>query len=84
MELRTQMYLLNKWYMVVCRRKADDYICVKIRNHHYFCGDDIIMVQFNELHQLCHMDALDKSLISCFCLYVILSFNNLTLAYVYV
>ena len=36
MELRTQMYLLNKWYMAACGRKADDYICVKIRNHHYF------------------------------------------------
>ena len=67
-ELGMQMYLLNQWYMAACGRKTDDYICVRIRNHHYFRGDDIIYVQFNELHQLCHMDALDKSLISSFCL----------------
>jgi hypothetical protein len=67
-KLGTQMYMLNKWYMEACARKADDYICVRIRNYHYFRGDDIIYVQFNELHQLCHMDALDKSLMSCFCL----------------
>jgi hypothetical protein len=41
-ELHTQMYLVNKWYMAVGHRKADDYICVRIRNHHYFRG--IIMV----------------------------------------
>ena len=65
-KLGTQMYMLNKWYIAACVRKADDYLCVRIRNYHYFCGDDIIYIQFNELHQLCHMDALDKSLISCF------------------
>jgi hypothetical protein len=43
-ELRTQMYLVNKWYMAACCRKANDYICIRIRNHHYFHGDDIIMV----------------------------------------
>ena len=61
-KLGTQMYMLNKWYMAACVRKADDYLCVRIRNYHYFRGDDIVYVQFNELHQLCHMDALDKSL----------------------
>jgi len=61
-KLGTQMYMLNKWYMAVCVRKADDYLCVRIRNYHYFRGDDIIYVLFNELHQLCNMDALDKSL----------------------
>nr|ACS88374.1 transposon protein [Coix lacryma-jobi] len=67
-DLGTQMHLLNQWYLTTCGRKTDDYICVRIRDHDYFRGDDIIYVQFNELHQLCHMDALDKSLVSCFCL----------------
>ena len=73
--------MLNKWYMAACVRKADDYLYVRIRNYHYFRGDDIIYVQFNELHQLCHMDALDKSLMSCLCLWVILSFNNVIVTY---
>jgi hypothetical protein len=46
-KLGTQMYLLNKWYLDACGRRADDYICVRIRNHHYFRGDDVIYVQFN-------------------------------------
>ena len=66
-ELGTQMYLLNGWYM-----SASDagqiYLSVGIRNHHYFHGNDIIYVELPELHQLCHLDSLDKSLISCYCL----------------
>ena len=66
-ELGTQMYLLNGWYM-----SASDagqiYLFVGIRNHHYFRGNDIIYVELAELHQLCHLDSLDKSLISCYCL----------------
>ena len=61
-ELGPQMYLLNKWYMAACERG------VRVRNQHYFRGDDIIYVEFLELHQLCHLDFLDKSLISCYCL----------------
>jgi len=49
-------------------KRGDNWISVRIRQHHYFHGDDLIYVQFEELHQLCHLDALDKSLVSCFCL----------------
>ena len=63
----TQMYMLNKWYLEACQRK-EQWILLRIRQHHYFRGDDIIHVNFEELHQLCHRDALDKSLISCYCL----------------
>jgi hypothetical protein len=52
-ELGTQVYLL---------------IFVGIRKHHYFRAKDIIYVEFSELHKLCHLDSLDKSLISCYCL----------------
>ena len=66
-DLGTQMYLLNKWYMEACARK-ETWLLVRIRHRHYFCCDDIIHVPFSKLHQLCHMDALDKSLVSCYCL----------------
>jgi hypothetical protein len=65
--LGTQMFAINNWCMEASKRGVD-WISVRIRNHHYFRGDDLILVQMSELHQLCHMDALDKSLISCFCL----------------
>ena len=66
-ELGTQMYLLNKWYMAACER-GEAFVTVRVRNQHYFRGDDVIYVEFVELHQLCHLDSLDKSLISCYCL----------------
>jgi hypothetical protein len=66
-ELGTQMYLLNKWYMAACER-GENFVSARVRNQHYFRGDDVIYVEFLELHQLCHLDSLDKSLISCYCL----------------
>ena len=68
-ELGTQMYLLNKWYMVTYKQ-GENFVSVRVRvrNQHYLCGDDVIYVEFGELHQLCHLDSLDKSLISCYCL----------------
>ena len=66
-DLGTQMRRLNSWYMEACTKNPDDdCICVRIRQEHYFRGDDLIFVPYNELHQLCHMDALDKSIISCY------------------
>ena len=65
--LDTQMFAINNWCMEACKGGVD-WISVQFRNHHYFHGDDLILVQMSKLHQLCHMDALDKSLISCFCL----------------
>jgi len=64
-ELGTQIFAINKWCMEASKR-GDNWISVRIRQHHYFRGDDLIYVQFEELHQLCHHDALDKSLVSCF------------------
>ena len=66
-ELGTQMFAINKWCIETSKRGVN-WISVRIRQHHYFRGDDLIYVQFEELHQLCHLDALDKSLVSCFCL----------------
>ena len=67
-ELGTQMYLLNKWYMTACEQEETTFVSIRVRNQHYFRDDDVIYVEFLELHQLCHLDSLDKSLISCYCL----------------
>ena len=66
-EMGTQMYELNQWYLDACKRD-EEYILLKIRDEHWGRGDDIIFIYFQELHQLCHMNSLDKSLISSFCL----------------
>jgi hypothetical protein len=67
-ELGTQMYKLHEWYRGACAGGEHDWIGVKVRDHYYFRGNDVMWIQFNELHQLCHMDSLDKSLLSCYCL----------------
>ena len=61
-ELGTQMYLLN------FHGRGEQWIFVRFRDHHYFRGDGILHISFEELHQLYHLDALDKSIISSFCL----------------
>ena len=62
--LGMQMFLLNKWYLRACDNK-EAWLIVKIRPEQYFNGYDILHIEFNELHQLLHQDALDKSLLSC-------------------
>jgi len=66
-KLGTQMYLLNKWYLEACGR-GESFICVRIKEEHWFRGDDVMYIEFAELHQLCHMKDLDKTIISCYCL----------------
>ena len=63
----TQMYKLNKWYMDACQQGLE-FISVKIRDEDYFRGEDLICIKYSELHQLLYKGALDKSLLSCWCL----------------
>jgi hypothetical protein len=44
------------------------WLIVRIRPEHYFNGYDVLYIKFNELHQLLNGDALDKSLLNCWCL----------------
>ena len=52
-DLGTQMYLLNKWYMQASTG-GDFCVGVRIRDEHWFRGDDVVYVDFAEFHQLCH------------------------------
>ena len=66
-QLHTQMYKLHEYYMSFCRQhEFEQYIGVQVRDRHYFHRDDVTWVQFSEIHQLLFMDALDKSLTSCY------------------
>ena len=66
-DLGTQIYLLNKWYMQASTG-GDFCVGVRIRDEHWFRGDDVMYVDFAEFHQLCHLTSLDKVIISCYCL----------------
>jgi hypothetical protein len=66
-DLGTQMYLLNKWYMQASA-KGNKYLGVRIRDKHWFRGDNVMYVHYAEFHQLCYLNSLDKAIISCYCL----------------
>ena len=65
--LGTQMFLLNKWYLKVTENDEAAWLVARVRPEHYL-GYDVVHIEFNELHQLLHRDALNKSLVSCWCL----------------
>ena len=65
--LQTQMRKLHDWYMQACKEE-NIMLIVGIREEHYFRGNEEIHIDFEELFQLFNQDALDKALISCYCL----------------
>ena len=64
--LTTQLRQLHQWYMKAAKA-GHDHLWVAYRKEHYF-RDDAIYVQFSEIFQLFNQDALDKALVSCYCL----------------
>ena len=67
LSLGMQMFLLNKWYLKVTENDEAAWLVARVRPEHYL-GYDVVHIEFNELHQLLHRDALNKSLVSCWCL----------------
>ena len=62
----TQMQRLHEWYMEASK-EGNNWL-VGIRDEHYFNGDDEMYIEFDELFQLYNQDALDKTIVSCYCL----------------
>jgi hypothetical protein len=65
--LPTQMRRLHEWYMEASK-EGSNWLMVGIRDEHYFSGNDEINIEFDELFQLYNQDAIDKSIVSCYCL----------------
>ena len=64
-ELPTHMRNLHKWYMHI--KKNKEYFAAQVREEHCFKNYSV-NIQMDELFQLFNMRALDKSIISCYCL----------------
>ena len=68
LELPTYMRALHDWYMneivLVPERK---WIVLDVA-HEYYYKEDKIHIEFSELYQLFHFQAIDKTLMSCYCL----------------
>ena len=66
-ELPTHMHALHNWYMneivFVPERK---WIVLDVPFDYYY-REDKIHIEFSELYQLFHFDAIDKTLMSCYC-----------------
>ena len=69
-QLQTQMRRLHEWYIKACE-EGNNMLLTAIREEHYFRGKDEIQIEFEELFQLYNQDVIDKSLVSCYRLWVI-------------
>ena len=64
--LPTRMRNLHTWYKNVAKTGTDS-MMVGVKEEHYF-QEYAVMVEFSELFQLYNLRALDKSIVSCYCL----------------
>ena len=65
--LPTKMRRLHKWYMEASE-KGENWIHVGYKNEHFGHGDGMVLIEFSELFQLYQQDAIDKTIVSAYCL----------------
>ena len=65
--LPTRMYELHQWYMNITKISNRESLMVNVKHEHYF-HEKALSVEYSELFQLYNQDALDKSIVSCYCL----------------
>ena len=65
--LPTRMRQFHEWYM---KASADGTVALaaRVRNEHFHRGVNDIIIDLDAFHLLFHQDALDKGLISCWCM----------------
>ena len=65
--LPTRMYELHDWYMKITKISNRESLMVNVKEEHYF-HEKALSVEYLELFQLYNQDALDKSIVSSYCL----------------
>ena len=65
--LPTRMYELHQWYMNITKISNRESLMVNVNKEHYY-HEKAVTFEYSELFQLYNKDALDKSIISCYCL----------------
>ena len=66
--LTTMMYKLHEWYMKPYRESGRDTMYLAVKPEHEFIGLSVMPVEFVELFQLYNQRALDKQLMTAYCL----------------
>lgn len=64
--LTTQLWNLHGWYLEAARQKRDC-IMAAVQDQHYF-GEYGVEVGFDDFFQMYNQRALDKAIVSCYCL----------------
>ena len=65
--LPTRMYELHDWYMKITKISNRESLMVNVNEEHYY-NKKAVTIEYSELFQLYNKDALDKSIVSCYCL----------------
>ena len=66
-QLPTRMYELHQWYMDITKRSNRESLMVNVKKDDYY-HEKALFIEYTELFQLYNQDALDKSIVSCYCL----------------
>jgi hypothetical protein len=66
-EMPTMMRKFHDWYIKTSKRGEQTMLMAKVASDYYF-REDKIHIEFLEFFQFMNLDALDKSLMSCYCL----------------
>ena len=66
-KLPTRMYELHQWYMNITKISNRESLMVNVKHEHYY-HEKALAIEYPELFQLYNQDALDKSIVSCYCL----------------
>ena len=66
-KLSAGMYELHQWYMEITKTTNRESLMVKVKEDDYFHGT-ALSVEYSELFQLFNQDALNKSIVGCYCL----------------
>ena len=67
--LSTMMRRLHDWYMKTCRESDGmNTLTLRVKPEHDLVGIELLNVPFEEFFQFFNQKALDKSMITCYCL----------------
>jgi hypothetical protein len=66
-DLPTKMRRLHNGYIQACA-ESTNWIYAGYKDHHYGHGDGFLLIEFLELFQFYQQDALDKTIVSAYCL----------------
>ena len=65
--LTTMMRRFHDWYMHICKKSGKNTLSLSIKEEHDLFGIDLLLVPYEEFFQFFNQKALDKTIITCYC-----------------